>query len=319
MSKEEEAEVEVEWKTVTRADKKRVMRGRRRRKNNQERDDSLLAPWDMLMGKDDAQQERALSTLSDCIQQISTTDFFQNLWKEVEQCEIEQIVCLGVGNLSTRYCSVSMWQLACAVCLRQRISRRNSNATTLIPMLFYDPVTTAHEAELLSDHLDITVLSENLRGKHPTNSLCTLFFMPHCPFSLYRNLLLYNWNELDEGNVVIFGNALKEYTIFATKPPEKSSPNVQIIESLLDVMHERPMEASNNDIRNNVGDIEKAFNHSCLIRFEDNIKGEGWPTKPAVDFCLDVSDTAAFAKTSLEPVTYSANEQDNCRTTTTTT
>ena len=51
---------------------------------------------------------------------------------------------------------------------------------------------------------------ENKRGKYRftaesnSNSGCTLYFMPHCPYRLYCNILWENWDILD--NILILGN-----------------------------------------------------------------------------------------------------------------
>ncbi len=55
----------------------------------------------------------------------------------------------------------------------------------------------------LYGQLGISVLRVNTKGKHAVENQ-TLFFMPHCPYRLYCNVLWANWQNLDYAH--IFGN-----------------------------------------------------------------------------------------------------------------
>lgn len=69
----------------------------------------------------------------------------------------------------------------------------------------FDPLFTSKEHEVCR-LLDLTVSNENLKGKHSTENTSnpTLFFMPHCPYRLYVNVLWKNWENLEK--VFILGN-----------------------------------------------------------------------------------------------------------------
>ena len=67
----------------------------------------------------------------------------------------------------------------------------------------FDPLFSPKECEVCHS-AGLIVSDENRKGKHRAGSQPTLFFMPHCPFRLYVNLLWENWNNLE--NVIILGN-----------------------------------------------------------------------------------------------------------------
>lgn len=236
---------EEEWTVVTREDKRRVIRsGRRRAANPKTESDSNT--WS------DITRRRVVGRMAECKQALIQTSFFQTLKHSIMQkFVIRQIVCYGVGNLSTS-ASPSMWQLACALLLRESLQKGDDNSE--IPLFFYDPLTTEQEAELMTSEWTIQVLSENERGKRRVDQ-STLFFMPHCPLLLYGNVLWANWNCLE--NAVLFGNSLslyKERALEKDKVPESVS-------LLLPFVEQERVDVSAKDAE---CDLEKAFNDSYL-------------------------------------------------------
>jgi hypothetical protein len=69
-------------------------------------------------------------------------------------------------------------------------------------VVMFDPMFDSIEEEVCLK-LGFESHTENLRGKHLAKGV-TLFYMPHCPYRLYVNVLWANWHQLE--NVIILGN-----------------------------------------------------------------------------------------------------------------
>lgn len=82
-----------------------------------------------------------------------------------------------------------------------------------ITVTVFDPMFSPLEREVCAQ-LGFQVTSENLRGKHtvPTEG-SSIFYMPHCPYSLYSNLLWKNCNSLPQ--LTIIGNRYDIYSIIS--------------------------------------------------------------------------------------------------------
>lgn len=109
----------------------------------------------------------------------------------------ETILSFGIGRLST---PTSLLQLALYLGLCDKYLSRTMEEGSGV----FDPNITSVDREVYKA-LNITVLSENTKGKHTaSNRGKTLFFLPHCPYRLYCNTLWANWEQLDK--VYIYGN-----------------------------------------------------------------------------------------------------------------
>lgn len=242
-----------EWKVVRSQDKRRVMRGgRTRRRPVASQVDNTPNEWTQEV------ESAVLDTISKCQQHLLSTAFYQNLkeaWRESSHNKVEQIVCYGIGNLST-FSTASMWQLACALNIRKFLIKGDDES---IPLLFYDPCTTPSEASLLQSKWNIQVLSENERGKRLVHGVFTLFFMPHCPLHLYDNVLWANWDMLDK--VMLFGNSLSAYS-------ERTIGKLPAaVSCLLPFLTEGGIPLTKRDIEHADGNLEGAFNDCYLTRF----------------------------------------------------
>lgn len=147
------------------------------------------------------------------------------------------IVGLGLGTLSS---PTSLLQLAMYLCLCRKLlidvtanTDDDLHNISSNRRVVYDPNMTSYDRSVC-ERLGITVLSTNLKGKHRVNNYTsinnhngcnasvhpsddtsildrqsddgysTLFFLPHCPYRLYCNLLWENWQDLDK--LFILGN-----------------------------------------------------------------------------------------------------------------
>jgi hypothetical protein len=244
---------EEEWKVVTSHDKRRVMRaGRTRRRPVASQVENTPKEWTH------DTQSAVLDTVSKCRQHLLGTEFYQNLraaWKNSSHklVVVEQIVCYGIGNLST-FASASMWQLACALTIRTFLQKQDES--TPPALFFYDPCTTPSEALLLQSKWNIQVLGKNERGKRLVHGVSTLFFMPHCPLGLYDNVLWANWDALDK--VMLFGNSLPAYS-------ERMIGNLPAgVTCLLPFLTEEEIHLTKRDVEHADGNLEGAF-HDCYL------------------------------------------------------
>ena len=242
---------EEEWTVVTSQDKRRVIHSGRyavRRAN-----DSTTITTDNVWTAET--RDAVIKCMSTCQRSLVRTGFYQHLTAILERHEVNEIVCYGIGNLSASPSSAPMWQLACALAIRNAQVEEP-------PFLFYDPCTTPSEADLLTQEWKIQVLSDNEQGKRRAGSgLSTLFFMPHCPLLLYGNVLWANWNNLDR--VLLFGNSLHLYN-------ERALEKKKIIEHislLLPFVKEERVNVSKRDSEQVVGNLEGAFNDCYLTWF----------------------------------------------------
>lgn len=131
--------------------------------------------------------------------------------------KFKSIICLGIGNFSTS--ANCLLQLSLYISLRtkyldnnesnvQKDSNDNSNNFRTQSFL-YDPMLTEIEKSICFQ-LGISVCEENLHGQYLVSSKDeaidekVLFFLPHCPYQLYCNLLWTNVAELHR--IYILGN-----------------------------------------------------------------------------------------------------------------
>mgnify|MGYP003387220443 CR=1 FL=1 len=126
--------------------------------------------------------------------------------EEHQRCNKElNIVVLGIGNYLGSYSSFI--QLVMVVVL----SRALSSTATPICVSIFDPLLTIEECRLCRDILSFTMEMENKRGKvvASSTSIVTMFYMPHCPYQIYNNILWANWHNLDR--ILIIGNRYVDY------------------------------------------------------------------------------------------------------------
>lgn len=114
------------------------------------------------------------------------------------------IVVLGLGRFSKS--KSSLLQLALVLCLEEFCNMNSSHEVPEGRMIvrLYDPVFTPLEIHVCK-MLGFSVMNDNLSGKVdiPAEE-SVLFFMPHCPYRLYCNVIWYHWEHLER--IHILGN-----------------------------------------------------------------------------------------------------------------
>ena len=159
------------------------------------------------------------------------------------ECQIKQIVCLGLGKVST--CKVAQHQLAFLLLLSEHCNH---------PAEVYDPVFTVREKQALK-RLNLTVIEENSEGKLK-NSHPTLYFLPHCPRELSNNLLYSNWSICDLPKCLIIANSFSKLRLFT---PVRLLKDYHYILNIGDLAHELPI--------NNIFRFPDIFNDLSLHYF----------------------------------------------------
>jgi len=110
----------------------------------------------------------------------------------------DNVIAFGLGNLTSE---TSKLQLVLYLCLCDSLLATGISTTS---KSIYDPCISGFDRSVL-EVLQIPVLSENTKGKHAIGgSGTTLFYLPHCPYRLYCNILWANWDHLD--HLYLLGN-----------------------------------------------------------------------------------------------------------------
>jgi hypothetical protein len=132
---------------------------------------------------------------------------------------ITSIVSLGLGDICVSV--TAMIQLAFIIAIRDLLQQSHRGSPT--EMKIFEPLFTEFHVAVC-EAFDIDVLSDNCYGRYSRSVLSTkpryahadvssgigvddgliLYFMPHCPHSLYCNVLWTNWEQLDR--IMIIGN-----------------------------------------------------------------------------------------------------------------
>ena len=147
---------------------------------------------------------------------------------------IVELVILGVGKFMESY--TSFLQLALAVVISRIFNgtgtgtgngngkSSKSSGTVLvgteeeiveaakvpvsagIRVAIFDPVMTPEETRVCTDTLQFSIMPNNSYGKigNEDKNVISIYYMPHCPYQLYNNILWANWDRLQR--VVVVGN-----------------------------------------------------------------------------------------------------------------
>lgn len=251
--------MENEWKIVTSADKRRVMRkhrGKRRANQTTTSTQALLNPSLSL-----TQPERLLLLLKEAQKFLKQSDLWEQTKSLLSTLTIQHVVCYGLGNFSQTSATcleAPLWQLGFLCCLREELSVGES-------ISFFDPVSTADELSFLQKQLHIQPLAVNDRGIRPSSKE-TLFFMPHCPWIMYENVLFSNW----ENRILVIGNSLRDVA------DRHSCPCLQASTGFLS---EQALVASRRDLEGAPGNLLGAFNDTYVCSW----RSEKWPSRPYND------------------------------------
>ncbi len=170
--------------------------------------------------------------------------------------QISCIICLGMGDVANkikrRNC-VAKNQLHLILDVIEKGKKDNVISKDAV-IYAYDPISSEEDIDVLQSHgigilntilmdgsdddqqpkaipLKRGIVKESEEGKYIVSDK-TLFFMPHCPFRLYSNLLWANWSKLSLSNILIIGNSFKEYDARTIKKAERNDPSNCVLKAL---------------------------------------------------------------------------------------
>jgi hypothetical protein len=168
--------------------------------------------------------EDIINGFSPLLVSLTKSGFLKRVLMSLEKTAPEgfsMMISLGVGNVLSS--QSSLLQFALVLCIRESwqlsvaddpllnvdhcdLSKKimqDGDISNDLKYQIFDPLFSTKES-LVCRSLGLFVSDENKKGKHKAARGPTLFFMPHCPYRLYVNLLWENWDNLK--NVIILGN-----------------------------------------------------------------------------------------------------------------
>jgi hypothetical protein len=280
-----------EWTTVSKNDKRRITKRSRQRPQPGTlpvvTQGKLPPTLSFSSSSSSLSIAQVQQSLDDCVRHLLQSFFYKNLQAKLGETDISisinQIVCYGIGNFFGSSSSGPMWQLACAVSISHWYNSSSNSSNNIIPMYYFDPCMTPAEGEFLKSN-SIDVIETNERGKRPVSHEA-LFFMPHCPMTLYSNLLHTNWDQLDQ--IIVFGNSLRTYAnrLLATTQNDNNNKaaSFKILQVLQPYTHEEEIPMNKDDLADMPGSFEKAFNDSFVTRFAVTSEEQSkWPDRPVL-------------------------------------
>ena len=193
------------------------------------------------------------------------------------------MIAYGLGSVNDNI--TSQFQFACALALRNEL---NINASLEI----FDPAMGKEDAGIASE-LGCEVIPHNEEAKRVVLRK-TLFFMPHCNFSLYNGLMWSNWGEHMK-NLVVVGNSFNQFSRIMT--PEMNKNPTNAIYPLLPFIQETPLEMDMcKDGVTPIPDVQDAFGGLSVDMFTEEgyaraEKSGLWTRRPKEVVMGEVVDT----------------------------
>ena len=170
-----------------------------------------------------------LSEVSKARSAVKSSKFYKAVVEELQNTVVakdgrfKKICLLGLGSFSTsKGASISILQLAFALELvtESTIFQIDEslfsdslpfNGILNLPSdaVIFDPAMTSLDSDVCSK---LGLLYVDKISFEPTLKT-TLYFMPHCPFMLYNQVIWTNWNQPHIENIVILGNSFESYNL----------------------------------------------------------------------------------------------------------
>lgn len=135
-------------------------------------------------------------------------------------------VCLGIGSIGAS--DNSLIQFALALLLKEYLQ---------CPVYMYDPVCSSKERVLIREsgcyfdtdnrqcNINITELSRVMEVQCDK----ALFYMPHCGWRLYSNVLYSHWSRELLSSLCIIGNSFFERMIHISTPPAPADASADYV------------------------------------------------------------------------------------------
>lgn len=220
-----------------------------------------------------------------------------------------RIVAFGIGRFASS--EVSLLQFALLLCLLEDEVGTGSDKVKPKSYIF-DPMCGEKEQTICSA-FNIETLKENTNGKFDVMAFdsgradedegnegrLTLFYMPHCPYSLYGNVLWRNWENLS--NLSILGNSFESYSLRRETGSPSDCDCVRLLHPFVTELE--VWDASQADSRKcnkatKLKVMENAFNDLSLMFFggarAEPVQSPARPAEAALDEWNRVNDPEAI-------------------------
>ncbi len=165
--------------------------------------------------------DQMIELINKTFQELKTSAYYKTILEKALTGKViltTGITALGIGSIarcySTSYSS-SLWQFSLLLVLKDLLTSMvcSPNTDFTIPVVCYEPQFCVVDDELCR-HYGIAVMKDNSRGffdpiqssSSPSPDIINMhfYYMPHCPYRLYCNVLWSHWEELN--NIAIIGN-----------------------------------------------------------------------------------------------------------------
>lgn len=161
---------------------------------------------EMINEDDGVSCEKLAGELEKCKEALRNTHYFRLLLERLRGdarlmerlAQVSQVYALGLGSFAASRNALA--QLALLLLIEEFLVEQTSRS---VPLFLFDPVMRSVDRELCQS-AHITVLPDNRKGRYDASCGPSLFFMPHCPYRLYCNVLWGFWERLD--SLIILGN-----------------------------------------------------------------------------------------------------------------
>ena len=198
-----------------------------------------------------------------------------------------RVVAFGIGKFTSN--EISLLQFALLLCLLDDEVHSELKA----PSVIFDPLCGERE-RLVCSAFNIKTLEENIHGKFdamkfghsvdedrdPCKKL-SLFYMPHCSYSPYGNVLWCNWSCLS--SISILGNSFDFYSLRREVGVKSDCDCMRVL--LPHVTESEVWSASHGDGKKckqatKLKFMEAAFNDMNLMFFGKGIEDQSLPIRP---------------------------------------
>jgi hypothetical protein len=163
-----------------------------------------------------------IQDIDKCLSKFKSSAYFslirENLHIDERLNDLQEIVMLGIGSIENSLNSLwqLVWILAVYEYIIESIPGKDSQQESC-KLSVFDPMLQPIDHEICA-HYHITVSSDNHKGfsSHVftanTTTIQILYYMPHCPYRLYCNILWSAWDNLM--NIGILGNRYSFFSLF---------------------------------------------------------------------------------------------------------
>eukprot|EP00514_Thraustochytrium_sp_LLF1b_P003324 CAMPEP_0184518478 /NCGR_PEP_ID=MMETSP0198_2-20121128/6108_1 /TAXON_ID=1112570 /ORGANISM="Thraustochytrium sp., Strain LLF1b" /LENGTH=236 /DNA_ID=CAMNT_0026908917 /DNA_START=130 /DNA_END=837 /DNA_ORIENTATION=+ len=119
---------------------------------------------------------------------------------------LARVLCLGLGRLATKNAQL---QVAAMLALMEAVKEGVFSKTVVLEA--FDPVFDLGDKIALRQAGFVVFDDEETAKKSHKADIPTLFFMPHCHWSLYEQIVQANWSKACLDQMIILGNSLQAY------------------------------------------------------------------------------------------------------------